>query len=497
MKKRLWDKKIPTVFAFLIIAVSIWVTSYLVQKGVITIGRATVEIKPENIEITNRSDSSFTVSFTTSEKTVAVVNFGERQEQGSIAYDERDTGANQQTSYYSHRIPVTGLKGNTKYYFSIVSGGQVFQDQDKPFTTTTGVSISGQQATQNQMYGKVILPNGLSASDTLVYLKTDGASPVSTLTKDTGEFMIPTDNVRERELDTYHQFTPDTQIEFTVIHKDLISHVKAFYRNAQNLSVITLSKDYDFTKVPVEITERSATTSGNLALPTPNVKPGEVKILTPLSNQTFVDTRPVFKGTAKPSAKVKITIESNNALESEVVADKSGVWTFRPPASLSPGAHTITIEAPDGSGIIRRITQSFTVFAQGSQVVQTATPSATPRVSPTSIPRPSPTLVLTLTPSPTLKPSPTPTPKASPTPTRSLTPTLTPTKSVGAPVVSPTPTPSPTLSITPNPTTVALTGQAATGSPTLIPPGNSTQFAILSIFPILLILAGVSMIVFL
>ena len=76
----------------------------------------------------------------------------------------------------------------------------------------------------------------------------------------------------------------------------------------------------------------------------------------------------------------------------------------------------------DVSGILRTITQSFTVFASGTQVSESATPSATPVVTPTSVPisTPIPTSVPTIIPtipvSPTLAPIATITPVISPIP---------------------------------------------------------------------------------
>ena len=105
-----------------------------------------------------------------------------------------------------------------------------------------------------------------------------------------------------------------------------------------------------------------------------------------------------------------------------MVTDAYGNWTFRPTTPAIAWEHTITMVARDVSGILRTITQSFTVFASGTQVSESATPSATPVVTPTSVPisTPIPTSVPTIIPtipvSPTLAPIATITPVISPIP---------------------------------------------------------------------------------
>lgn len=143
------------------------------------------------------------------------------------------------------------------------------------------------------------------------------------------------------------------------------------------------------------------------------------KIINPEENESFKDSQPRFSGTAPRGSNVKITIESQGLVETTVQADSLGNWSYRPVSPLTPGEHTITITAPDSNGILRTITKKFRVFAQGSQVAESATPSATP----------------------TVKTSPTPTP-IPPVAKGGTTPTATPTITAGITVV-PTKAPGP------------------------------------------------------
>ena len=159
-----------------------------------------------------------------------------------------------------------------------------------------------------------------------------------------------------------------------------------------------------------------------------------------------MDSRPLLRGTALPNQKVKIRIESEVIID-EVTADSNGLWSYRPPKSIAPGQHKITIETIDSFGVSKILTQNFTVFASGSQVAESATPSATPTSTPT----------------------PTAAPKTTPTPTVTA---FTPT---------PTPTPTIPLSITISPTQIPIITPA--------PPGSSSSL-ILTVISVLLIFAG-------
>ena len=123
-----------------------------------------------------------------------------------------------------------------------------------------------------------------------------------------------------------------------------------------------------------------------------NLKP---QILTPKKEQVFNDQKPQFQGTSLPNETVEIIIHSDENIQTQVIADGNGNWTYSPPANLSPGVHTITIKTRDSSGILTTIMQSFTVFAADSQVSESATPSATPTqmIMPTLTPTPTPTSI--------------------------------------------------------------------------------------------------------
>ncbi len=90
MRRTIWSKRIPTLLGILLIAIGVGITSYLVNTGVIITSKAGPLETAQNIRISNITDSSFTVSFTTEALVIGSLNFGKDKNLGQTALDERD-----------------------------------------------------------------------------------------------------------------------------------------------------------------------------------------------------------------------------------------------------------------------------------------------------------------------------------------------------------------------------------------------------------------------
>jgi len=461
MRKGLWHKRIPTIAALALLFLSIWVTTFLIQTGVIFVGRASPNKIPQNVSISNITENSFTVTYTTNEKTLSGISVEEGNVPSFVVFDDRNKEISERKEFYSHFISVTDLKPNTTYEFSILSDGEAYLDGDEKYKVTTTSPVTIIPLEQNPIIGTILLPDGNKGVDTIVELEIEGAQKFSTLTNDEGEYIISISGLRKASLDDYFYLLPSQEIIINALRQNAKTSVKLLFAEAGLIPVITLEKQYDFTNIK---TSEVSTSSSALRIPTPQIVAGEVRITTPRENQSFVDSAPLFRGTALPNKIVKITIEPS--LFENVNSESSGIWSFRPDEDLAPGLHTITIESPDKYGIIKSVSQSFTVFSSGSQVAQSATPSATPTLTttPTKIPTQTPTQV------------PTPTVVLSPTVSQIPSPTLSPT-----PIPTANPTPIVTETITPTPTITAII--------TPPPPGNNSSI-ILTFVSALLIFAG-------
>jgi hypothetical protein len=495
MDKGLFSKRLPTLVALIIIFSSIWTTAFLVKRGVISIGRANQEIVPLHTKVVNISDSSFTVTFSTSEKSKAVIHYGETDARGIIVHDQRDEKTRSPSYYYSHIITVSKLEPKTTYRFALVINDTTYLNNGKNFTVTTAPKLSNLSDNQENITGQILLPDGTNGEDVLVFARFPGSQEFASVSNGKGEFSISTKNLRSASLTSYKTILDNSLLEIEAVRQDMKSSIKTYYSKTTTVPPITLSYDYDFTSV-LPMIQQTATGSGILTMPEKIIHSSEsVDIQFPEENQGLIDQQPQFEGTAAPGSKVKITINSENQIKTEVITSSNGIWTYRPTDSLHPGDHTITIEAMDTAGIFRKITRRFTVYAQGTQVTQSATPSASTNfISPIPTPTPTRTLARVISPIPTATslptkpPTPTPTRKPSPTPTR-VPPTPTPyaiKTGIGG-ILTPTTTPifTPAPTKTPTPTTKL--------SPTIAEPGSFSSSVIIFSVSLLLIIAGTAL----
>lgn len=395
MKNKFSQKRIPTVYAFAILFISIWVTLLLLKTSINIVGKASPQNQPENIFISNITDASATINYTTREKTSGAISLD--GESSNIFFDDRDNNSNHNATFYSHQIEITNLKAQSTYKFSIISEGEVFLDRGQKFTVTTGAVIDGVSQNQEKISGNVLLPNGDPGNDVLLKISSPSFQTISWITNASGNYQIPVSQIRNNSFDNLYDLKEGEEINFDIYYQDTKTNVKTIYKKGLIMPEIILSKNYNFLSENLEIVE--GTPSAELKIPKSISKQGEVRIISPKENESFIDSQPLFRGSGIPGEKVKVTIRSQEINEQTIV-DSNGTWSFRPSTSLSPGEHLITIETRDSQGITRKLTQSFIVFGSGSQIAEPATPSATPTSLPTQVPTTQPTA--TTAPIPTL-----------------------------------------------------------------------------------------------
>ncbi|MFI5265475.1 MAG: Ig-like domain-containing protein [Candidatus Levyibacteriota bacterium] len=463
MKKGIFEKRIPTVLAILILIGGLIITSLVLRQSVFTTSHATPNEEPQNIEVTNITDTSFTVTFTTLDPTIAGVSV-QNSNPPTVYYDARNPQGG--ASFTSHFITVSNLLPKTTYSFSVLSNGGTYLNQGKNFTATTlSVHIPVSSASFS-LGGKVLLPDGTAGNDVLILITIPGAQMVSAVTNGSGTFSIPTSLIVNPDGQPI-TLIPNMAIKLTATKSALVSTINYRYEPGANIPTISLSNNYSFTAGEENVSV--GTPSSNLSVPS-GPRKTDVKITVPKADQSFSDQRPSFQGTAAPNSLVKIVIHSD-PVNVEVRSDPNGNWAYRPAVALSAGAHTITVSAADALGVFRTITTPFTVFASGSQVAEVATPSATIKPTATSTPTSTPTPTIAQT-----TPSPTVSAAVSSTPTPTLTPTIAPTATPT--IIIPTNTPTPTVA-------VVIPPKAH------VPPtGDTTQAIFLTTISILFIVSG-------
>lgn len=413
-------KRLPTLFGILILVVGIAATAYLTQRVQLFFLKAQPKVIPQNVKISNLTRETFTASWITlGNPSSGYLKFGKTTSLGKISLDDRDQNINALGQYVTHHVTVGGLEPQTTYYFKIVSGGKEYDQNGSPYSTTT--ASANPSSSLNPTYGIILEENNQPAKEGIVYVRLGNSNLASTLIKSSGNWLVPLAGLLNQDLKSAFKGGPEDLEEIFVQGNQKTSKAMTTLQNNAPVPEIVLGKDYDFRTLPVSPTP-----------PKPTLTPTPLSFsLTQPASGAAIPGQPLLKGTGIPGEKVKIKLESESPLTAEVTIDQSGNWLWQPPQDLSPGEHTATVTSLDNQSKPQTIVRKFMVLASGTQVVEAATPSATPTVtsrpSPTSTPTPTPTAgpKPTLTPTPTSQPSPTPSPTMAPKPTLSPTPQAT------------------------------------------------------------------------
>src|SRR5882724_51004 len=437
----LLNKRLPSVVGLFFLVLSVTTIGWLSRNAILTGSKAAVSNIPKNVQISNISDLSFTVSYVTYDSVVGSVNYGKSQQTDQIALDDRDQETGNPAPHFVHHITLRHLDAATKYYFTLTSGDKNFSNNNTPYTVTTAPVLSDQAPVQAPVTGNVTLVDGSIPTEAIAYVSTDTSQLLSTLGATDGSYRLPLDTLRKKELNAFASLLPDITLHLLIVNQTAQSHVSLLRNQTENVPMITLSKEYDFAVSDLPLSpsptasDSASETITPAAFPTSDEPTSTTpQIINPQDGESFKDPKPVFKGTAAPDAEVDIIIHSSEAISASVQTDSNGNWQYRPTTALTPGNHTITISTTDAQGFIKTITQSFVVYAEGSQFTE---PSLSPAASPTKTPTPTAKATPTSTPKPTTKPTATPTPTTKVTPT--VTVTTTPT-TLATPTLTKTPT---------------------------------------------------------
>ena len=388
----LYHKKgIPSWIAyFLILILTVSLTFVFKNSSTQIVSRANKNLIPQSVAISNKTNESVSIFFTTHEQARTNLSYSSNLETPNIKFDARDD--TKQNPRKLHYFQLNQLKKNSNYTFNIFVEGK---KMSKEYTFKT-LNIDFPTLNNAPIFGKVLLSNLKPAENVLVKVKIlPYQNTYSALTKQTGEWVstlpiIFDNNQKEVELD------PTQVIELQFINQDLKkSNVRVKYQDSQPLRSIIMGQDYDFT-------------TSDLVLGVKNQKTGSL-ISSPQNNSLINSNYPIFRGRAEKNTLLSLIIEPNIA-NLLITVDSNGAWKYSLPKPLLPETYSLT--AKNNS---KQQTINFTVGKSGESVLGDATPSATTTIEPTIV-EPTPILA-----TPTNQPtttitsvthlSPTPTPK--------------------------------------------------------------------------------------
>lgn len=413
------NKHLPAYLGFFVMLMALGITIFLSSNTYVFISKAAVGSDPKNLQISNISDTSFTISYTTDTPATGSISYGSDPSTPSVALDDRDQQASGSADYQVHFITIKNLTPATKYYFTINSGSQKIENGSNPFEIATAPSLQNQPTGQPTLSGTVALSDGSIPTEGIVYVSTANSPPLATLINPDGSYQMQLNQMLYTNASASASLTPNSVLTVQAVTDTQQSTAKVLVSQASQIPKMVLSQNYDFTLGSTQTTpgpSETAAATGFPALATP-APVSSPEITTPTDQQAFNDQQPLFQGRALANTEVDILIQSQQEISVKLQSDNTGSWEFRPPIKLAPGKHTITIKSVDASGILQTLSRSFTVYASGSQFIE-------PSVSPIA-PSPSPTASPTGAPTPTSVPTSAPT--QTPTPTTVVTPAQSPT----------------------------------------------------------------------
>jgi hypothetical protein len=395
-------KKLPTILGLLLVLGAIAGGVVLIKKGPTFFLKASPTLTPNQIKITNINDTSLTVSWITDEKTSGFIKYGaEINALTFTAADDRDQISGKTNNFNTHHVTLKNLKAASSYYFKIGSGGSLFDSNTQPYQVTTAKAASNPPP-NDVAYGTVIDQSNNPTEGVIVYLSLANATPVSTLTKASGSWVIPLNLIRSADLGGWATYDKEASIEEIFVQAGALgtATVVATTKNDSPMPKITLGQNFDFRKIAEvkpeeEKTQMENEASGSSkfavdALPTATPSStatvsSELKIINPDDEENINTQKPEIMGTGPVGKTLTITVQSPATYSGTVKVDSKGNWQWSPPANLEPGEHTVTASYLDENGEKQTVSHTFIVLASGESGLpaMTATPSGSSTPSPT------------------------------------------------------------------------------------------------------------------
>ncbi|OGE32993.1 hypothetical protein A3C59_02760 [Candidatus Daviesbacteria bacterium RIFCSPHIGHO2_02_FULL_36_13] len=240
MRNFLTKFRIPTLLGLAIIFSGIASGVFLTLQGQNFISKASPDQTPQNITLSNISDDTVALSWTTTSSSVSFVNFGVNSTNEHTVLDDRDSKTPK--AHIIHYVTIKDLLPKTEYQYRIISGNS--QSETDTFTTASPLSNSGGF---RPIIGSV-LTDDIPLDEGVVYLSISNASIGSSLIRDLGNFLIPLSQIRKSDLSDGFPLTDETIVKLTVLSPEGESTALFKLRDAyEELPPLQLGEDLDLT----------------------------------------------------------------------------------------------------------------------------------------------------------------------------------------------------------------------------------------------------------
>ena len=245
--KQLLIIRFPTALGLILLIVGVGATLFLNRSAAIFDTRAATDDTPQNIRITNVTDTAVTISYTTPIGVLGTIMYGESKDPRTIALDDRDLPDGKASPHTSHYFTLTDLRQDTEYYFTILSGSSTYLHNGSPFMVRTARIMTDSPPNLPQFSGTVVLPEGALSNEVILFLQSDTSQPVSTLIRPDTSYIISLANLRTLDTASFATLTPDSTLHlfFTSEYGDSTVTIRAGQKNP--IPPLVITKNYDFT----------------------------------------------------------------------------------------------------------------------------------------------------------------------------------------------------------------------------------------------------------
>ena len=430
MKKISLPRRLPAILGLALLLAALGIGVFFINQTRTFGIKASPQSSPQQVKISNIGSNSFTVTWSTNNKTTGAISVSEATGDPQIRKDFRDQEKKVLIPSSLHFVNVDNLRPQTKYFFKVISGGKTYDNSGKPFE----ISTASQKipADNDIASGKILTTENSPAVGAIVFLSLANTVSQAAITDSNGNWIIPLATARTTDLTDFSHYDRQTQIEEILVKGEEESAAATLTTGYDNPTPnIVLGQNYNFlNQMPaVSPTLPPAETGSSSQFVAPTFVPLENDTLTitsPKDHEQINSSSPEFFGKGPRGQKLKIEVQSDGKISAETNTDSQGQWNWTPNLALSPGEHQITVSYTDKNGLLKTISRSFVVLAAGESDLPsfTATPSGQKVTLAPTIKTPAATV--------------TPPPTATKTPTVAVTETGTALTPTGVPEIPPT-----------------------------------------------------------
>lgn len=374
------NQKIPTIFVFIFVLIIFIFFIKLFNNSSIPSKASKAELK--RIEITNLSPNQVTIFWQTDNKETGWLFYGKKGSQlNNLAYDDRDIATNK-LAYIYHHVTIKNLLPKTIYQFKLVNDNKLVNNSSL-FTFTTPPDFR-MKTNMTPAYGKLVNKNNTALENAIVVLQTNNSFPLTSISKPTGEWLIP----------MFAIYQKDTLQQKQILNTEPVT-LDVYDESGQTTHISGLINDISpITKTIIIGTNYSL--NGELVLGTQsetifdNTK--DLEIIYPKQDSLIPGFVPIIKGRTKINNEILITVQGNNkTYATKTKPNSEGIWEVKINEKMLIGKYSMTAELKkqDGETVSDR-RDFFIVANEGNDAkvlgVASSAPTITqPIATPTSI----------------------------------------------------------------------------------------------------------------